>query len=223
MAEPLTDWEQVKDLLGSNRSPDGGETTLQVLIDGASELIRKETRRRLTVPKQTNETRRFRAYRNATIYLDEMLSRGDILSVTGPYGNVTGWRIEEESYPARGCYLYLPTYATPDFRGEWPASHLDWFTREIRPEYLARQSPNWNGDGVEVTGNWGYSKIPDDIQYLAARTVAIWWTADQTSFSASFNEAGDISVPERLPTVILSALNKHWRAPLENTTGALGA
>lgn len=218
---PLTTPENVRLLMGDNAPPAPAagqpDTLLEHLISRASAMIRTETGRRFTSPVEADATRSFRAYAGGTIYLDEILSEADVLAVSDEYGPITSYEVRVESYPARGAYLYLSGEDWPGVK-DFPESHLDWFTRNMRGGV---NRTYWRGQRVSVRGNWGYAAIPEEIDYLTARTVSTWHQAEISHFAATFNEVqGTLVRPERLPAVVMSAL-KWWKVPQAIVAGVL--
>lgn len=221
---PLTDTEQVRLLMQSDDPGDEAQDLLDHLVDVASRMIRSETRRRFTAPRELAVARRFTVYSTGTLYLDDITDEDDVLSVSGPVGPLvrdTDYEVRPETYPTLGCYLYFYGDSWPDVSA-YGDSYSDWFTRNLTaPPYLANRS--WRGKRVAVTANWGTDEVPEGVNYLAARTVAVWWKSDIAHFASTYSEVeGRFVEPDRLPPVVLSDLKRNWKAP-QPTLAAMGA
>lgn len=213
MASDLTTWDHVRSIMGENNAPEGSAatTTINFLIKSASDMIRRETGRRFTVANpRVTQTRTVYAGRGGFVYLDEMISGGDITSVSGPAGVVASgeYRVEEESYPAMGLWLRLQDARWPYELARIAPEHEDFFTRNMTPPPgVPRQ---WAGQQVNVAGTWGYTRVPEEIDYLCARAVQIWWDTNVANYAQT--ASGDLIDPDRLPQAVMRQLRK-WKRP----------
>lgn len=213
MPAPLTDKEAVKEFLEMDSSDSSRDSIIESMIKAASSMIRREVKRRFTVPRAT-EGRVFYPDGTGSIYLDEMFEESDITGVVDADGYEVRYEFRPDYYgpEAMGGYLLLPE-ASNQFGGfgdrPFPAEHSDWFTRNLTgfntgvPPYPR---------SVTVTGTWGYATTPEEIEYLARRTVAIWVKGDISHFSETYSVAEDrVARPEKLPSAVRAALAE-WKA-----------
>ena len=71
----------------------------------------------------------------------------------------------------------------------------------------------YNQREVTITGNWGFSAVPEDVKHACVVTVGIWMRRDVQAFSATFNvDEGRLERPEALPSAVRATLG-HYRRP----------
>lgn len=210
MAQPdLTTLQRVKDYL---RSPVGenAEVVLQDMIRVASRMIRRETRRRFTSPVEVGVSRTLNVYGNSFVYVDELRSPADLISVSGEDGLSVLYKtdFEETDGDPKGCTIELAddatAFATAGLSGRrLPADHGDLFIRELGGY------PYWGGlpDSITVTGNFGWPEIPEDIAFAAVRTVALWFKEEIAHYTDdAFISRGRQFNPEALPPITMAML-----------------
>jgi hypothetical protein len=190
---------------------ENSEVTFAFLIGAASDLIRRETGRRFG-PRLASMTRNFRVSRGGTVYIDELLSEGDIISIEGPTGVTADWEYEpqdEDPDANLGGWITMGGEPWPYDLAILAPSHDGFFTRNMHPPEGAPR--NWENSVIKVTGNFGYNKVPETISYLCARAVQIWWDTNVVNFDDS--EEGNIAEPpDRLPQSVLTAL-RYFKKP----------
>ncbi len=200
----LTTLDNVKLILQEEREE--VDEVLEYLIPAASGMIRHYTGRRFTTPVDT-QTRTFIVFKDRTVYLDEVAtvtSVKDVDNLTIEYQ-----LLPETQPPYMGQYLILAQPVNP---ASLPEQHVDLFTINLRGPYpptTFRPFPLQ----VKVAGTWGYTEVPDEIDYLCARTVEQWYKGGIAEFTQSY--AGGVEtvvIPDRLPTAVLKALSA-WRMP----------
>ena len=207
---PLTIKEDVKLLLQKDATETEHDAVLDYLIRSASSKIRSFTRRRFTVPIE-QQTRSFPIGIESTIYLDEVFSEADVLSVAGAYGEWDAFRFVPEEFPARGGYLHLEAAASGVDRYLYPSDHRDWFTTEIRGP--VRQGSQ--GDSLIVVARYGWPEIPEGISYEAARTVQEWFESEVTDYTTAYDSNQNrFVVPDELPSAVQKAITD-WKIPGE--------
>lgn len=66
---------------------------------------------------------------------------------------------------------------------------------------------------VEVTGDWGFASVPDDVEQACVLTVGTWLRRDVHAFSATFNvDEARLERPSALPSAVTGMLNHYRRA-----------
>lgn len=211
MAKALTSLDNVKLLLQEEK--DTKNDVLEYLIKAASQQIREHTRRRFTIANPLPpETRMFLVYRDRTVYLDEVSSINSIVdknSLAIEYET-----IPESNFPAKGEYMVV---AEPVNYSNLPPMHADLFTINLNGPYPADYR-SWPMR-VYVNGTWGYTKVPDVVEYQCARTVAQWYKGGVAEFTQTYALGGGgtelFPVPDALPTAVVRAL-KPWVKPGRN-------
>lgn len=205
---PLTTREDVKLLLQKPVTEEQHNDVLDYLIRMASAKIRSFTRRRFTVP-QEEQTRSFPIGSDSMIYLDEVFSEADVLSVAGVYGEWEAFRFVPEEFPTRGGYLHLEAAASGLDRFMFPSDHRDWFTTEIRGPIRHGSV----GDSLIVVARYGWPAIPEGIAYEATRTVQEWFESEVADFTTAYDAAQNrFIVPEELPSAVQKAITD-WKVP----------
>jgi hypothetical protein len=213
MAQALTEWNKVKLLFGADNQPDqdNANVTFDFLIRAASKLIRRETGRRFG-PRQSGVTRSYVVAKGGKVYVDELFTVDDILSIEGPVGVTVDWEYapqDENPEENLGGYIKMGGEPWPYDLARMAPEHDGFFTRNMNPPPGAPR--DWSNTAIKITGNFGYEDIPDDISYLCARTVQIWWDTNIVNFSEG-EESGAVEIPDRLPQSVLSAL-RYYRKP----------
>lgn len=212
MPAPLTDKDAVKEFLEDDSNERDG--LIEKMVKAASSMIRKEAKRRFTVPR-TPETRTFYPDGTGSVYLDEMFAEADITAVVDESDYEVEWEYRPDYYgpEAMGGHLLLPEASNISGfgglgGGTFPTEHSNWFTRNLTGLPTISPYPK----AIKVTGVWGYAEVPDEIEYLARRTVAIWVKGDLSHFSETYSMSEDrIARPEKLPSAVRAALAE-WKA-----------
>lgn len=108
-----------------------------------------------------------------------------------------------------------PTTLTTDEYRLWPRPSRDGTYQALRLRPTSIVSPSWQFPDVrevEVTGNWGFTAIPEDVKHTALVTVATWLRRDVAAFSQTFNLSEDrVERPEFLPSAIARQLDQYKR------------
>jgi hypothetical protein len=65
---------------------------------------------------------------------------------------------------------------------------------------------------VDVTGDWGFASIPNDVKQACIEGVAIRLRRDVSAFSTTFNiDEARLERPEALPASVCQALRQYKR------------
>lgn len=205
MAKNLTTTDNVRLLL--QEDSDKRNDIIDYLIPVASDAIRSETGRLFTIPPVV-EDRQVLIYRDRIVYLDEI---NEITAVLDANGLAMAYEtLPESSIPKRGEYLLI---AQPVDASKLPPMHADLFTVNLNGPYP--QGYNSWPLRVRVYGNWGWAKVPKEIDYLCARTVQLWYKGGIAEFTQTYALGGPVDqfvVPDRLPTAVIKGL-KSWKKP----------
>lgn len=201
MAAPLTDIDQVKTLLGI--TGDERDDDLDFLVESASGMVREHTGRRFNEDRVL-ETRTLYPQGRRSVYVDELFSADDIVSVTDSYGSVLeyNFRPDIRAGRAKGGRLIFPTRV---FDVDYlPPEHSDHFVRNMHGYSLEGTLDEIN---VSATFGWG-DNLPPEIRYIVARTVMVWYKGELAHFASTFNlEMGETVVPEKLPASVVGQLS----------------
>ena len=77
----------------------------------------------------------------------------------------------------------------------------------VMPFGISVGSVPWRHRQVSVTGAWGFSSVPVDVQHWTLVTVAEWMRKDVAAFSTVYNLAEDkVDRPEMLPAAARAGL-----------------
>lgn len=64
---------------------------------------------------------------------------------------------------------------------------------------------------IQITGDWGFAAVPEDVKHCAIVTTAIWLRRDVAAFSSTFKLDEDrVERPEGLPSSVRATLAS-WR------------
>lgn len=205
MADPLADINQVKVLLGISSSDTGQDENLLFLIDAASDMIREHTGRAFTEARAP-ETRTLYPQGRRSVYVDELFASTDITAVTDSNGNALtyNFRPDRRAGRTKGARLFFPDRQFDfDFLREAP-EHSDHFVRNMHGYSVEGQL-----DQVNITGTFGWGDdLPQEIRYIVARTVMVWYKGEIAHFASSFNlDQQTIVVPEKLPASVTGQLH----------------
>ncbi len=210
MTKDLTTLDNVKLLL--NEEDTYKDDVLEMLITPASEMIRESTGRYFTVPQAT-EDRVVVVYRERIVYLDETTS-DRVIGVKNADGldlNLD-YRILPETRRVKGCYIQLPRKS--DY-SRFPESHLDFFTTNLHGMPSGGEYDDM-GEALVVTALWGYTAVPETLDYLTARTVQLWFKDNIAEYTQTYSGGMEtFVVPSSLPTAVEKALDRgHWNLPV---------
>ena len=94
-----------------------------------------------------------------------------------------------------------------------PSRDGTYFGLRVRPFGASLGRVVWRNRQIKITGNWGFSAVPDDVVHWATVTVALWLRRDVSAFSTTFNIAEDrLERPEALPSAVRGGLAHYKRA-----------
>lgn len=212
---PLTDVENVKISLRSEDYEGVNDTLLGMMVEAASQTIREHTGRAFTSPKQANVERTFYLpAEHDRLYLDEVLSDADVISVNSLGGEALVYDLEPDHVdPAqvKGTWLrFSDTYALP--YSAFPQDHADWFIRE---PYRGGDLAYTIAGRIKVRGNWGWTQIPSAIEWQTRLTVKSWYELGVEHFGRQFDAVeGRFVRPEELPSSVIGAL-RGWQHPMK--------
>lgn len=85
----------------------------------------------------------------------------------------------------------------------------------LRPQNFG--TSDWFGDlrELQITGDWGFPSVPEDVRHAATVTAADWYRRDIAAFSTSFNlETDRLDVPQSMPKGVLDILDRYRRMAL---------
>jgi hypothetical protein len=83
----------------------------------------------------------------------------------------------------------------------------------LAPLSLAVGRVMWRNRQVQITGNWGFASVPEDVKHWTLVTVAEWLRKDAAAFSTVFNLTEDkVDRPEMLPRAVQAGLARWKRA-----------
>ena len=213
MAQPdLTTLTKVKEYLRDPQGP-GADWQIEQLISSASSLMRQVTKRRFTSPRETGVLREYRPYGTNAVYIDEVCSPSDILGVTDESGISLAYDADFHSDDplTKGATL---TVEPVGYGSSWsnggllslPPDHGDLFLRELSVPLVGIGAYPRK---VLVTGNFGYTTIPAEIEFAARRTVGVWFKEEIARYTAdAFISRGRMFEPEALPPITMAQLER---------------
>lgn len=192
-AGDLTDLATVREFM--QKGATGTETEQDALITDvitrASRVIQR-TYTRIFVPAETNASHTFVWRGRGWLSLSPWYARSvtavqldpDLSSPTNL--SAGDWSIEPD--PAEdGVYTHL-RFPGQTFTGY---SNLELQDDLVESSYYRR---------VRLTGDWGYTAVPDDVKHWATVTVVEWIRKDVSAFSTAFDPNEDrLDRPEAIP------------------------
>jgi hypothetical protein len=216
----LTTTSRVKGYLRSGSGISSDDTrTLGDLIRIASRLIRATTRRRFGTRGETpvSQTRLVPTYGSESVYIDELMSTDDLVSVTDSSGLTVPYEIDIDDYSSasgepRGATIHVGAYAGMyESRGlnySWAPDHADLFIRNLNLDgYTYGSSAGRVPRKLSVTAVFGWEEIPEDISFAATRAVALWFKEEIAHFGEdAFISRGQQFNPEELPPLTMAML-----------------
>lgn len=203
MADPLSDITQVKALLGINEDDTGQDDNLLFLIDAASDMVREHTGRAFT-EERVPETRTLYPQGRRSVYVDELFADADITSVTDSHGSALtyNFRPDRRGGRTKGARLFFPDR---QFDFDWlPPEHSDHFVRNMHGYTVEGEL-----DEINIAGTFGWGdELPQEIRYIVARTVMVWFKGEIAHFASTFNlDQQAVVVPEKLPASVVGQLH----------------
>src|SRR5215207_1673122 len=218
MAQPnLTDSQSVLDWL-RDPVPENKRWIIEEYIAVASSMIREVTKRRFTEPRELDVIREYRTYGTDIVYVDEVFSESDLISVVDENGVYLTYDADFDRIDpvTQGCELVLqPTgFASGS---SWrnggllalPPDHGELFITELSYPVGALAGGSDFPRKVLVRGNFGWEKIPAEIEFAARRTVGTWFREEIARYTAdAFISRGRVFEPEALPPMVQSQLSK---------------
>lgn len=188
-ANALCTLAQVREYLQRPATSTEQDDAITDLIDRASKMILNFTGREFA-PATTSDTRTFVYEGNGQLDLAPY----DLRSVTSLSIDV------ETTSPTAltaGTDFFFRPKPNPDGTYTWltglPARSAD--------------------SEVSITGAWGFSSVPADVEDSCIKTVALWLRRDVSAFTTTFNIAEDRAErPESLPSAVRAALWHYRRA-----------
>lgn len=186
--------------------PPDDEVKIAEWIESASALIREETGRDFRAPSEVVELT-LPTYQGSRVYVPELLSRGDVETVTDDYGTARTYRWSQpHQHKGKGSYLIITPLYNPRTE-ELPAEYADHFLRNFTDDYR----PNPYGNEITVRARVGYDTIPPQINTYCEVTVRRWYYRIQNvGHSIEREESG--TPGEHLPPSVLSGLAS-WKLP----------
>lgn len=93
-----------------------------------------------------------------------------------------------------------------------PAKDGVYYALRFRPMSFGTSARFGDVREVQITGDWGFPAVPDDIRHAAIVTVDDWFRRDVAAFSTTFNLNTDsLSVPQALPRGVVPILDTYRR------------
>lgn len=196
-AEDLCTVTDVRDFLQRPAADTVADAIIASLITRASVAIMREVEREFA-PATSATARKFEVGGD---YADTLLS-------LAPYDlrSVTSVKLDTD--------LSSPyTLTTAEYR-LMPKPPRDGTYHSIRLRPQSVGTALWFPDRreVEITGDWGFATVPNDVKHAAVVTAADWFRRDVAAFASTFSaETGDIEVPQSLPRGVLPILDRYRR------------
>lgn len=193
-AGDLCSLSEVRSFLQKTGGDTAQDTIIQSLITRASAAISRHAERQFA-PTETATTHTFEHEFNRDGFVD--LAPYDLRTVTsvqidtdtGTAGTLgtSEWRLFPQP-PADGVYTAIRL--VPTTRGGWSRF------RHVQ---------------IQITGDWGFAAVPEDVKHCAIVTTAIWLRRDVAAFSSTFKLDEDrVERPEGLPSSVRATLAS-WR------------
>lgn len=184
---------QVRAFLQKATTDTAEDAVISTMITRASAAIERFTEREFT--PTTGVTRTFEADNLA--YLS--LAPYDLRSVTSVQVDT-----DETAVTLSASEYRLAPRPNPD--GVYTA---------IRMAPLTAPTGDWVNRQVQITGDWGFASVPEDVCHATVVTVAEWMRRDVQSFTTVYNlEAGFMERPEALPKAVVGVLSRWKRMAL---------
>lgn len=196
-AQDLCSPEDVRLFLQKQPGETQNDPILGALITRASVAIMREVERQFA-PTETGVAHRF----------EVGADYGATLLSLAPYDlrTVTSVKLDTD--------LASPyTLSTSEYR-LGPRPNRDGVYTWIRLRPQNNGTAQWFPDvrEVEITGNWGFSSVPEDVRHACVVTAADWFRRDVAAFGTTFStETGELEVPQSLPKGIMPVLDRYRR------------
>lgn len=187
----LTDLDAVRQSRFTQDSDTGEDAEVRTLITSASRAIARYCGREFS-PATDGEAREF-----------EYDGRGPVLVTPYDLRAVTQVRIDTDTTVPQ-------TLLDTEWR-LWPNPARDGVYSGVR---ITRCT--WRRRTVvEITGDWGFSSVPTDVEHACIITVATWVGQDKMAFSPLLAAAAEEDMGSRPPAVLLGAIPPGARKLLE--------
>jgi hypothetical protein len=193
-AQDLTTLANVRAFLQKNVSDTAQDPLISSFITRASDAIMHDCDRRF-LPAETAAAHTFEYTGGG--WLD--LSPFDLRSVSQI-------RLDtDETSPT--------TLATTDFRVYPQNAPFGVYTALRLAPYLVTSRARWQYRLVEVTGNWGWTSVPSDVEQACILTVRTWLRRDVSAVEAVIEAPEDLAVgrPMGIPSDAWSLLRPFAR------------
>lgn len=185
----LTD---VKVFSDADQSDNSRDWLLVRLVNAASTVIHSEARREFKAAGTNPQTRVFDLA--AADVRERLVAVGDLAAFTSG-------RLLDPDGALIQAVAGSDIVSLPRVRNEWQP-----ITR-LRLRSAARLA---TGYALEVTGNWGFPAVPEDIRQAAVTTVSIWAARDLGTFSDIFvQEEGRVELARELPRQVLQTVQRY--------------
>lgn len=193
-ARALCDPADVKEYVGIDEADDDYDNLLVRLVNAASEAIYRVTEREFVVDGSNPLTRTFDVFGS---YADGFLYVGDL------NGAPTSVVIkDDDDATVQTLTVNTDVVLYPRVRATWqPVSRLRFRNLDQKLRSM---------DYIEVTGNYGFPSIPEDIRQAAVVTAALWFARDVQKFSETFSLQEDrVELPRVLPAQVFDTARQY--------------
>lgn len=195
-AQDLCSLSDVRSFMQKPASDTAQDTLISSVITQASSAIIRHCERQFA-PSETAATHTFEVDFNRDGFVDlapyDLRTLTSVQIDTDTTSPATLTSVEYRLFPqppADGVYTALRVI--PTTRGGWSRF------RHVQ---------------LQVTGDWGFSSVPEDVKHAAIVTAVTWLRRDVAAFSTTFNLDEDrVERPEALPSQVRNLLAT-WRRP----------
>lgn len=196
-AQDLTTVEDVRRFMQKLDADSDQDALIQSLITAASVAIMEHCQRQF-VPADTAAAKTFAYYGGRSIDL-------------APYDLRTASSVVLDS---QSSSLQRTLVATTDYTLR-PKPARNGVYQWLRLINYAAIQDDLTGREITITGNWGFSSIPEDIVHWTNITVVTWMRRDVSVFERTFDLAEDrVERPQELPSAVRHGLGHYKRVAL---------
>lgn len=197
---------EVRALMQKKTSDTAQDSLIQALIHNASNAIMRFTDREFA-PQSTNVTRQFEFPWEGEFLSLAPYDLRDVRYETGGEPE-TKVKVDTRYRPGSGIELSIEEfdlYPNPPRDGTYTAIR-------VRPFSAKLGRIMWRNRQVQITGNWGFPAIPDDVSYAAALTVVHWMTVNTAWFRRPDDDPNITHFPKRgIPPEAFDLLSRYKR------------
>lgn len=197
----LVDFDDVKDMIGWKPTSSINDDLLIRTINAVNELVADWTQRQFVKEDAA-------AMRHYVIDRDDLDENSVMIDDLTAAPTAIAMKLRDGTLLA-DVDLDFVEAKTLTWRNGWPVVELEFIPGFAGGTILVP------GAKLEVTGVWGWPKVPQDVTYFAMQTIAAWSTKDLSKFSASYRlDAQRIEIPRLLPDTVKAGLKLFRRTPM---------